>query len=157
MSDILSHSPQEISGAVYVGDIPSEVAGTYFHTASAHPGESVSLVREPWNFHDVNAIAVHNDRWERVGYVPREQAAVLAPYIDNFDISLTGRLHQPGEPEFDVNLARTRPRMVIHVFLNAQPGSVVQAGATVPPRVTRPNSEGMADRSHEPDEFEMAF
>ncbi len=46
----------EIGRAVYLGDIPSCVAGWYFHAASALPGERVSLVREPGNPHGQRAL-----------------------------------------------------------------------------------------------------
>lgn len=45
------------------------------------PGEAVTLVREPNNEHDANAIAV----WvggSHVGYIPSKQNKVLAPFID---------------------------------------------------------------------------
>ena len=40
-----------------------------------------TLVREPWNPHDSNAIAVKIDR-RLVGYIPRDEAADLAPQLD---------------------------------------------------------------------------
>lgn len=45
------------------------------------PGDEVQLEREPHNPHDANAIAV-KVRGDAVGYIPREDAAVLAPLLD---------------------------------------------------------------------------
>ena len=45
---------------------------------SFDPGRQLSLVREPENAHDPNAIAIWNEaRTLQVGYVPREIAAEL--------------------------------------------------------------------------------
>jgi len=45
---------------------------------SFDPGRQLSLVREPENEHDPNAIAIWNEaRTLQVGYVPRETAAEL--------------------------------------------------------------------------------
>ncbi len=121
----------EIGRAVYLGDIPSCVAGWYFHAASALPGERVSLVREPGNLHDANAIAVHNTRGQRIGFVPRRQAAVLAPYLDSSGISLAGRLLEPGEAGYDEQLAQTRPPLMIYAFSNPAVGSTIPAETAV--------------------------
>lgn len=45
------------------------------------PGERVKLVREPDNPHDPNAIAVKSGD-ECLGYIARDDAAKLAPYLD---------------------------------------------------------------------------
>ena len=47
--------------------------------ASFDPGQRLSLVREPENEHDPNAVAIWNEsRTLQVGYVPREIAPELA-------------------------------------------------------------------------------
>ena len=47
--------------------------------SSFDPGERLTLVREPENEHDPNAIAVWNaERTLQAGYVPRDVAAELA-------------------------------------------------------------------------------
>lgn len=56
------------------------------------PGAPVTLVREPNNEHDLNAVAVWVDG-RKVGYVPRKQNAALAQYIDQ-----TGRTYIPSIP-----------------------------------------------------------
>ena len=45
-------------------------------------GERVSLVREPRNPHDPNAIRVDNCVGEQIGHIRRQQAAALTPLID---------------------------------------------------------------------------
>jgi len=45
-------------------------------------GEQVVLEREPDNRHDANAILILNTASDELGYVPREDAAVMAPLLD---------------------------------------------------------------------------
>jgi hypothetical protein len=47
------------------------------------PGDAIKLVREPTNPHDPNAIAVQSSRGVVIGYLSREDAAVLSPTIDS--------------------------------------------------------------------------
>jgi hypothetical protein len=49
--------------------------------AALKGGEPVTLVREPNNEHDKNAVAVWFDG-QRVGYIPKKQNLVLAQFID---------------------------------------------------------------------------
>jgi hypothetical protein len=64
------------------------VAGAAAHhrealaSEQAAPGRPLTLRREPGNEHDPNAIAVHGEGGEQLGWVPRELAAELAPLID---------------------------------------------------------------------------
>lgn len=45
-------------------------------------GERVTLEREPENRHDANAILILNAAGDELGYVPREDAAEMAPLLD---------------------------------------------------------------------------
>lgn len=45
-------------------------------------GQTVHLVRDPANVHDRNAIEVHSD--EMIGFIPKDEAEILALYIDYF-------------------------------------------------------------------------
>ena len=54
-------------------------APAVFHAMRA--GDALSLVREPHNAHDANAIRVDWDG-HRLGYVPRSQNAALAAALD---------------------------------------------------------------------------
>jgi hypothetical protein len=49
--------------------------------AALDPGETVTLVREPTNKFDKNAIAVYVGG-SKVGYIPSKQNAALAQFID---------------------------------------------------------------------------
>jgi SWI/SNF-related matrix-associated actin-dependent regulator of chromatin subfamily A3 len=55
--------------------------GIRYYRGVAHPGEYVTLVREPSNPYDRNAIRVDNMRGEKVGHIKRELAAVLSPIM----------------------------------------------------------------------------
>jgi hypothetical protein len=147
----------EISRAAYVGEIPSSVAGWYFHRAPAFPGECVSLVREPANPYDAHAIAVLNAHGQRIGYVPRQQSATLAPYIDSRVISVTGRLVHPGESGYDEHLAQTRPPLTILVFTNPADGSTIPAGTAVTPGLPHAMLDRPAYDSTPPEETEIPF
>lgn len=49
--------------------------------AALKPGAAITLVREPNNEHDKNAVAVWANG-QRVGYIPKKQNLVLAQFID---------------------------------------------------------------------------
>jgi hypothetical protein len=76
------------SGALERGLIVTGVAGAGAHhaealqAADAAPGASLSLVRDPGNPFDANAIAVESASGARLGFVARELAAELAPRLD---------------------------------------------------------------------------
>jgi len=71
------------------GLIVTGVAGAGAHHADAlqspdaAPGRPLSLVRDPGNEYDANAIAVETASRERLGFVGRELAAELAPRLDS--------------------------------------------------------------------------
>ena len=82
MSNFSDQGHSEISGPFFTTAIFSCVAGWYYHQAPVFPGAYIHLVRDPENLHDPNAVAVHNHLGERIGFVPRGLAAVLAPLVD---------------------------------------------------------------------------
>jgi hypothetical protein len=51
-------------------------------SAYAKTGDTVYLVRERYNSHDSNAIRILLRQGYQIGYVPREDAAEIAPYLD---------------------------------------------------------------------------
>ena len=157
MNDHVSCDSHEIRRAVYVGDIPSNVAGWYYHQATVLPGEYVGLVRDPGNPYDANAIAVHNSQGQKIGFVPRQQAAILAPHVDSLAIILAGRLLEPGEAGFDELLARTRPPMTIYVFENSAVGSTILAETAVTSGYPQTNPERPSYDSNIGGEIEMPF
>lgn len=56
------------------------------------PGEEVTLVREPHNQYDSNAIQVVNISGTQVGHIPRNVASKLAPLIDRNYVTIEGEL-----------------------------------------------------------------
>jgi hypothetical protein len=52
-------------------------------------GDRVSLMREPKNCYDENAIVVKNKRREKIGYIPRRRNSIFAHLMDA-GISLFG-------------------------------------------------------------------
>lgn len=74
--------------------------------AALQPGTKITLVREPENIYDKNAVAVFvEDR--HVGYIPKAQNAVLAAFIDQSGDIRSGTwgtlmaqdASMPGNPE----------------------------------------------------------
>ncbi len=64
----------------------SPVAGFQFHEGEAiwsslNAGAKLSLVREPFNPHDENAVAIYF-RDEQLGYVPRSENVAVAQMMD---------------------------------------------------------------------------
>lgn len=55
-------------------------------------GQGVLLRREPYNPYDINAIRVETESGLQVGYVPREVASVLSPFIDELQKLLPARV-----------------------------------------------------------------
>jgi hypothetical protein len=77
-----------------VGAQVIRVAGTSYRSDEVgdpgfEPGNPLTLVREPDNPHDANAISVWNaDRTAQAGYVPADVAAELAGFEDLCALSL---------------------------------------------------------------------
>jgi len=68
--------------------IHTKIAGVTFegrqkYVSLLKGGERLLLLREPYNPHDSNAIAVSNLRNNILGHIPKELAAKLAPHIDS--------------------------------------------------------------------------
>lgn len=64
-------------------------------TGLVGPGEEVTLVREPHNQHDRNAIQVLNISGMQVGHIPRNVASKLAPLIDRNLVIVEGDYFPP--------------------------------------------------------------
>jgi hypothetical protein len=76
-------SPREMSLAVVGLDFPNPDKGNRrFEMAMCSHGEPVSLVREPKNKADENAIAVLSARGVQLGYLNSERAALIALWLD---------------------------------------------------------------------------
>jgi SWI/SNF-related matrix-associated actin-dependent regulator of chromatin subfamily A3 len=67
-----------------LGSVQFTIVGMRYYSGVAHAQEYVTLVREPQNPYDANAIRVENLGQEKVGHVKATQAALLAPMMDSF-------------------------------------------------------------------------
>eukprot|EP00956_Cyclotella_meneghiniana_P025829 scaffold54682_cov69-Cyclotella_meneghiniana.AAC.9 len=70
------------STPVLLGSTEYQIVGIRYYSGVAHPGEFVTLVREPNNPYDRNAIRVDNLRREKVGHIKATMAKMLAPLMD---------------------------------------------------------------------------
>ncbi|KNC99573.1 uncharacterized protein SPPG_04962 [Spizellomyces punctatus DAOM BR117] len=82
----------------------STIVGIRYYKGMVGKGESVILEREPLNPYDRNAIKVLNMRNDQVGHIPREQAAVLAPFMDAGTIRVEGTVPYGGDNVYRISL-----------------------------------------------------
>ncbi|XP_048844341.1 helicase-like transcription factor isoform X3 [Brienomyrus brachyistius] len=68
---------------VLFGSIKGSVVGLRYYTGVVNKGEMISLVREPHNPYDRNAVMVANVYGNQVGHIRRQLAAPLAEIMDN--------------------------------------------------------------------------
>uniref|UniRef100_A0A8C1YJB3 Helicase-like transcription factor n=1 Tax=Cyprinus carpio TaxID=7962 RepID=A0A8C1YJB3_CYPCA len=68
---------------VQIGSIQGTVVGLRYYTGTVNRGEMVSLVREPQNPYDRNAVMVANVYGRQVGHIKKELAAPMAYIMDN--------------------------------------------------------------------------
>lgn len=73
-----------------------QIVGIRYYNGVAHPGEFVTLVREPNNPYDHNAIRVDNLRGQKVGHVKATMAKSLAAIMDNGNARLEGTIPRAG-------------------------------------------------------------
>lgn len=72
------------------------VVGLGYYNGEAARGEKVRMFREKHNRHDRNAIYVTNNRGQKIGYVKRSQAMVLATLFDRarfLNLKIEGRMY----------------------------------------------------------------
>mmetsp|Transcript_5440 Transcript_5440/g.11830 ORF Transcript_5440/g.11830 Transcript_5440/m.11830 type:complete len:878 (+) Transcript_5440:183-2816(+) len=84
---------------VLVGNGEYQIVGIRYYSGVAHPGEFVTLVREPRNPYDRNAIRVDNLRGEKVGHIKATMARNLSPLIDRsrqLGVRLEGTIPRSG-------------------------------------------------------------
>jgi len=72
------------------GAMPTKIVGCRYYNGYITTGEMVMLTREPHNEYDRNAIRVDNVRGEKVGHIPRQVAAQLAPFMDSKSLLVEG-------------------------------------------------------------------
>jgi hypothetical protein len=73
--------------------------------AAMHPGELLTLHREPENPHDRSAVAVYSGL-RHIAYIKATEAAALAREMDSKQVlSITGafRVHSDGWPQIEVD------------------------------------------------------
>ncbi|KAF9066155.1 SNF2 family N-terminal domain-containing protein [Rhodocollybia butyracea] len=68
----------------------TQVVGIQYYNGLVGPGEEVTLVREPTNGYDRNAIRVDNIGNTQVGHIPRNVASKLAPLMDSRAVTVEG-------------------------------------------------------------------
>ena len=78
-----------VDDLVLLGTAVYQCVGIRYYQGVAHPGEFVTLVREPNNPYDRNAIRVDNMHGQKVGHVNKEAAAKLSRLLDNSRLPLT--------------------------------------------------------------------
>ncbi|TDL17295.1 hypothetical protein BD410DRAFT_794458 [Rickenella mellea] len=71
----------------------ASIVGVQYYNGLVGPGEEVSLVREPHNKYDRNAIQVKNISGIQVGHIPRNIAGKLAPLLDRDAVNVEGVIH----------------------------------------------------------------
>ncbi|CAB1338385.1 unnamed protein product [Coregonus sp. 'balchen'] len=74
---------REPDAGVLFGSLHGSVVGLRYYTGVVNKGEMVSLVRQPQNPFDRNAVMVANVYGSQVGHIKRELAASLANIMDN--------------------------------------------------------------------------
>jgi SWI/SNF-related matrix-associated actin-dependent regulator of chromatin subfamily A3 len=75
-----------------VGRMQEKVVGLRYYDGFATKGEAVTIVREPSNPYDSNAMRVNNVQGTQIGHLPRAIVAKLAPYMDSRSLLVEGVL-----------------------------------------------------------------
>ncbi|KAG1890243.1 SNF2 family N-terminal domain-containing protein [Suillus subluteus] len=87
--------------------LSSSIVGVQYYNGLVGPGEEVRLVRDPQNKYDRNAIEVKNIGGTKVGHVPKQTAAKLAPLLDRGAITVEGVMHEGNLSGFSYSLSMT--------------------------------------------------
>jgi SWI/SNF-related matrix-associated actin-dependent regulator of chromatin subfamily A3 len=70
-----------------VGSFTTDCVGCRYYAGVVHAGEFVTLVREPHNEYDANAVRVDNLSGTQVGHINRHAAVLLAQLLDDGSLS----------------------------------------------------------------------
>ena len=86
--------------------IETKIVGIPYYKGAEHlDSPEVFFRRTPENEHDSNAVAVFTQAGQQIGHIPRNEAAVLAPLIDDGMLALKGRAGtQKNEHEIPLEL-----------------------------------------------------
>jgi len=79
----ISDSDDELDHEVCFGSYRADIVGIRYYRGTVNNNEMVSLIREPHNPHDRNAVRVDNVYGIQVGHIKRELARALADVMDN--------------------------------------------------------------------------
>ncbi|RHY55158.1 hypothetical protein DYB38_008789 [Aphanomyces astaci] len=82
--------PVVVPEDVLLGSFKHRIVGIQHYHGRVGKKEAVSLVRQPTNQYDRNAIAVFNLSGVMVGHIPRDLAAVSAPFLDSGVMTMEG-------------------------------------------------------------------
>ncbi|KAF0472323.1 SNF2 family helicase [Gigaspora margarita] len=86
---------ENVSYALY-GNAKTKIVGIQYYNGIINKGEAVTLIREPSNPYDKNAIRVDNIMGVQVGHIPRDVAAALAPLADKGEIKIEATITGNG-------------------------------------------------------------
>ncbi len=81
-----------------LGAFDAEIVGIRHYAGKIELDGTFRCRREPGNEYDKNAIKIINEEGEQIGYLDRQTAKVLAPYMDDKSIRL--RCDVTGEGDF---------------------------------------------------------
>ncbi|KAJ8270339.1 hypothetical protein GJAV_G00113220 [Gymnothorax javanicus] len=98
-----SAAEDDVEENVLFGTLRGSVVGLRYYTGVVNKGEMVSLVRQPQNPYDKNAVMVANVYGSQVGHIKRQLAAPMATIMDNNLAKVEGVV------PFGVNNAFTMP------------------------------------------------
>ena len=87
----------EFSAEIYYGCFEAQIVGCRYYSGMAHKGEFVTLVREPHNPYDRNAVRVDNMAGAQVGHIKATTAIVLRRVLD---------AAAPGAPRVEATIPR---------------------------------------------------
>ena len=86
----ISDSDDELDHEVCIGGYRGDIVGIRYYRGTVNNNEMVSLVREPHNPYDRNAVRIDNVYGIQVGHIKRELARALADVMDNRLVRLEG-------------------------------------------------------------------
>jgi len=84
------------------------IIGSRFHAGAPQAvlrlrrGEELVLLREPSNPHDRNAVAVHAQDGQKLGYVPRQDAPSVAKELD-LELPIRATVRTAGGNNIDIS------------------------------------------------------
>ncbi|XP_061700435.1 helicase-like transcription factor isoform X2 [Syngnathoides biaculeatus] len=99
---IRAAASEEPDDVVRLGHMQGTVVGLRYYSGVVNQGEMVSLVREPQNVFDRNAIMVANVNGSQVGHIKRELAAAMAHVMDNDLAVVEGVVHSGTKNKFSM-------------------------------------------------------